>query len=222
MRACGRKGLRLRKGTLMPTVAIYNINGEQVGEIALKDEVFGVEVNESVLHDAVVMQLASRRLGTHATKTRADVSGGGRKPWRQKGTGRARHGTSRSPIWRGGGIVFGPHPRDYQYSLPKKVRRLALKSALSSKVHSGDILVVDQLQMEQPKTRDMAKILNNLKINDALLVTAEADQSVEKSARNIPGIKPLTAAGLNVYDILAYNKLIMTKDAVARVEEVLA
>ncbi|OPY59743.1 MAG: 50S ribosomal protein L4 [Pelotomaculum sp. PtaU1.Bin035] len=206
----------------MPTVALYNINGEQVGELALKDEVFGVEVNESVLHDAVVMQLAGRRLGTHDTKTRSDVSGGGRKPWRQKGTGRARHGTIRSPIWRGGGIVFGPHPRDYQYSLPRKVRRLALKSALSAKVNSGDILVLDYLKLDQPKTKDMVKILNNLQVDRALLVTAEAETAVEKSARNIPNIKPLTATGLNVYDILAYNKLVMTKDAVAKVEEVFA
>lgn len=206
----------------MPTVAMYNINGEQVGELMLNDEIFGIEVNESVLHEAVVMQLASRRAGTHSTKTRADVSGGGRKPWRQKGTGRARHGTIRSPIWRGGGIVFGPHPRDYSYSLPKKVRRLALKSALSSKVNSGDILVVEDLQMEQPKTKDMVKILGNLKVNEALLVTAASDQTVAKSARNIPGVKPLGAAGINVYDILAYNKLVITKDAVAMVEEVLA
>lgn len=206
----------------MPTVAMYNINGEQVGELILNDEIFGIEVNESVLHDAVVMQLASRRAGTHSTKTRADVSGGGRKPWRQKGTGRARHGTIRSPIWRGGGIVFGPHPRDYSYSLPKKVRRLALKSALSSKVNAGDILVLDDLQMKQPKTKDMVKIFGNLKVKEALLVTAAADQTVAKSARNIPGVKPLGAAGINVYDILAYNKLVITKDAVAMVEEVLA
>lgn len=206
----------------MPTVAIYNINGEQVGELMLSEEVFGVEVNESVLHDAVVMQLAGRRLGTHATKTRSDVSGGGRKPWRQKGTGRARHGTTRSPIWRGGGVVFGPHPRDYHYSLPKKVRRLALKSALSAKVNSGALVVVDYLQLEQPKTKDMVKILGNLKVDEALLVTEGAGDAVEKSARNIPGVKPLDAAGLNVYDILAYNKLVITKDAVARVEEVLA
>lgn len=206
----------------MPTVAMYNINGEQVGELILNDEIFGIEVNESVLHDAVVMQLASRRAGTHSTKTRADVSGGGRKPWRQKGTGRARHGTIRSPIWRGGGIVFGPHPRDYSYSLPKKVRRLALKSALSSKVNAGDILVLDDLQMKQPKTKDMVKILGDLKVKEALLVTAAADQTVAKSARNIPGVKPLGAAGINVYDILAYNKLVITKDAVAMVEEVLA
>lgn len=206
----------------MPTVALYNISGEQVGELTLKDDIFGVEVHESVLHDAVVMQLAGRRLGTHDTKTRSEVSGGGRKPWRQKGTGRARHGTIRSPIWRGGGIVFGPHPRDYSYSLPKKVRRLALKSALSVKVNSGDILVLDELKLDQPKTKEMAAILNNLKVDDALLVTADKDESVEKSARNIPNIKPMAATGLNVYDILAYNKLVITRDAVAKVEEVFA
>jgi large subunit ribosomal protein L4 len=206
----------------MPTVALYNISGEQIGELTLKDEIFGVEVHESVLHDAVVMQLAGRRLGTHDTKTRSEVRGGGRKPWRQKGTGRARHGTTRSPIWRGGGIVFGPHPRDYGYSLPKKVRRLALKSALSVKVNTGDILVLDELKLEQPKTKEMARILNNLNVDDALLVTAEKDESVEKSARNIPNIKPLVATGLNVYDILAYDKLVMTRDAVAKVEEVFA
>lgn len=206
----------------MPTVALYNTNGEQVGEVALKDEIFGVAVHETILHDVVVMQLANRRQGTHDTKTRAEVRGGGRKPWRQKGTGRARHGSIRSPIWRGGGIVFGPHPRDYGYSLPKKVRRLALKSALSSKVNTGDILVLDELKMAEPKTREMAKILNNLKANDALLVTADRDDVVEKSARNIPNIKPTVATGLNVYDILAYDKLIITRDAVARVEEVFA
>ncbi len=206
----------------MPTVALYNINGEQVGEVTLKEEIFGVDVHESVLHDAVIMQLAGRRQGTHDTKTRSEVSGGGRKPWRQKGTGRARHGTIRSPIWRGGGIVFGPHPRKYGYNLPRKVRRLALKSALSSKVSSGDILILDELKLEQPKTSDMARILNNLKVGDALLVTAGKDETVEKSARNIPNIKSLTAEGLNVYDILSYDKLVITKDAVVRVEEVFA
>jgi large subunit ribosomal protein L4 len=206
----------------MPTVALYNINGEQVGEVTLKEEIFGVDVHESVLHDAVIMQLAGRRQGTHDTKTRSEVSGGGRKPWRQKGTGRARHGTIRSPIWRGGGIVFGPHPRKYGYNLPKKVRRLALKSALSSKVSTGDILILDELKLEQPKTSDMARILNNLKVGDALLVTAGKDETVEKSARNIPNIKSLTAEGLNVYDILSYDKLVITKDAVLRVEEVFA
>ncbi|NPV74451.1 MAG: 50S ribosomal protein L4 [Pelotomaculum sp.] len=206
----------------MPTVALYNTNGEQVGELALKDEIFGVEVREPVLHDAVVMHLANRRLSTHDTKTRSEVRGGGRKPWRQKGTGRARHGSIRSPLWRGGGIIFGPHPRDYSYSLPRKVRRLALKSALSAKVNSGDILVLDELKLDQPKTKEMARILNNLKVDDALLVTAEKDEAVERSARNIPNIKPVQAAFLNVYDILAYDKLIMTRDAVARVEEVFA
>lgn len=206
----------------MPTVALYNTSGEQVGELALSEGIFGAEVNESVLHDAVVAQLASRRLGTHDTKTRGEVSGGGRKPWRQKGTGRARAGTTRSPIWRSGGIVFGPHPRDYSYSLPKKVRRLALKSALSAKVNDGDILVLDSLTLEVPKTKDMVKILGALKVDDALLVTAVKDEAVEKSARNIPNIKPLVANGLNVYDLLAYDKLVITKDAVARVEEVFA
>ena len=204
----------------MPTVAIYNTSGEQVGEITLKDEIFGVPVHETVLHDVVVMQLANRRRGTHDTKTRAEVRGGGRKPWRQKGTGRARHGSIRSPIWRGGGIIFGPHPRDYRYSLPKKVRRLALKSALSDKVNTGSLLILDELKMDQPKTKEMALILSNLKVQDALVVTAGRDDVVEKSARNIPNIKPMVANSLNVYDILAYDKLILTRDAVARVEEV--
>ncbi|OPZ75270.1 MAG: 50S ribosomal protein L4 [Firmicutes bacterium ADurb.Bin456] len=206
----------------MPTVALYNTSGEQVGEVELKEDIFGIPVHGPVLHDAVVRQLAARRLGTHDTKTRAEVRGGGRKPWRQKGTGRARHGTSRSPIWRGGGVVFGPHPRDYSYSLPKKVKRLALKSALSAKVQAGNLLVLEELSLEQPKTKEMARILNNLKVDDALVVTADKDTTVELSARNIPNIKPLRATGLNVYDILAYNKLIITRDAVTRVEEVFA
>lgn len=206
----------------MPTVALYNVNGEQVGEIALNDEIFGVPLNESVLHDAAVAQMANRRQGTHDTKTRAEVRGGGRKPWRQKGTGRARHGTIRSPIWRGGGIVFGPHPRDYGYSLPRKVKRLALKSALSAKVAAGELLVLDELKLAEPKTKDIVRILDNLKVNDALLVTADKDENVEKSARNIPNIMPVMASGLNVYDILAYGKLVLTRDAVAKVEEVWA
>ncbi|MGI6492764.1 MAG: 50S ribosomal protein L4 [Pelotomaculum sp.] len=206
----------------MPTVALYNISGEQVGELELSEDIFGFEVNEAILHDAVVAQLARRRLGTHDTKTRSEVRGGGRKPWRQKGTGRARVGSIRSPIWRGGGTVFGPHPRDYGYSLPRKVRRQALKSALSAKVNAGDIVVLDTLTMEAPKTREMVEILGNLKVNDALLVTAAKDEAIEKSARNIPNIKTLVANGLNVYDILAYDKLVITKDAVTRVEEVFA
>ncbi|GBF31890.1 LSU ribosomal protein L4p [Desulfocucumis palustris] len=207
----------------MPKVALYNISGDQVGEIELNDSVFGVPVHRSVMHDAVVAYLAGLRRGTHDTKTRAEVSGGGKKPWRQKGTGRARHGSIRSPIWRGGGIVFGPHPRDYSIRLPKKVRRLAIKSALSSKVEEGNILVLDDLKMEQPKTREMARILNNLKIDKkALVVIAGNDENVVKSARNIPGIKPVAASWLNVYDILAHNTLVITRDAVSRVEEVLA
>jgi len=207
----------------MPKVALYNINGQQVGDVELKDEVFGIKPNKHVLHQAVVLQLASQRLGTASTKTRAEVRGGGRKPWRQKGTGRARHGSTRSPIWTGGGITFGPKPRKYGFSMPKKVRRLALKSALSSKVLAGEIVVVDELTMEQPKTKEMVKILDNLKAdNKALVVTAEINENVEKSARNIPGVKPISASGLNVYDILKCGKLVITKDAVAKVEEVLA
>lgn len=207
----------------MPKVAVYNINGEQVGEIELNDAVWGIEPNKYVLHDAVVMQLAGQRQGNHETKTRAEVSGGGRKPWRQKGTGRARHGSIRSPIWRGGGVVFGPHQRDYKYSLPKKVRRLAMKSALSSKVKAGEILVLDELTLAQPKTKDMVNILSKLNVtNKALVVTAERDENVYKSARNIPGVKQLRVEGLNVYDLLHHDKLVITKDAVTKVEEVLA
>ena len=207
----------------MPKVAVYNINGEQVGEIELNDAVWGIEPNKYVLHQAVVMQLASRRLGTHATKTRGMVRGGGRKPWRQKGTGRARHGSIRSPIWRGGGTVFGPHPRKYGFSLPKKVRRLAMKSALSSRVKSNDILVLDSLDMSVPKTKEMVKILSNLNIDKkALIVTAEYNENVFKSARNIPYVTQLKADKLNVYDVLNHQKLIITKDAVAKIEEVLA
>ncbi|MDT3699511.1 MAG: 50S ribosomal protein L4 [Thermincola sp.] len=207
----------------MPKVALYNIKGEQVGEIELKDEVFGVAVNESVMHDAVVNQLANKRLGTQSAKTRAEVSGGGRKPFKQKGTGRARAGSSRSPLWRSGGIIFAPKPRSYSYSIPKKVRRLALRSALSSKVQKGNIIVLDQLAMAEPKTKEFADVLNSLKVTKkALVVTAEADTAVVRSARNIPGVTPTHADTLNVYDVLAHEKLIITRDAVSKVEEVLA
>lgn len=205
----------------MPKVALYNIQGQQVGEISLNDHVFG-EVNEAVLHDAVVMQMASRRRGTAATRTRSEVSGSGRKPWRQKGTGRARAGSIRSPLWRGGAVVFGPKPRDYSYKLPQKVRRLALRSALASKVREGNIIVLDELQLERPRTKDMVTILHALAARDkALVVTASPDPNVELSARNIPGVTFLTPAGLNVYDLLAHEKLVITKDAVAQVQEVL-
>ncbi len=205
----------------MPKVAVYNTLGQQVGEMDLKDEVFGIEVNEPVLHQAVVAQLASRRLGTHATKTRAMVSGGGKKPWRQKGTGRARAGSTRSPLWRHGGVVFGPQPRQYGFTLPRKMRRLAMKSALSDKVQKGGLIVLEDLSFSQPKTKEMAKVLANLRLNaKALVVTADVDENVQKSARNIAGVTPLTAAGLNVYDILNHDHLVITRDAVARVEEV--
>ena len=206
----------------MPKVALMNINGEQVGEVELKDEVFGIEPNEHVLHQTVVAQLASRRQGTHSTKSRGEVAGGGRKPWRQKGTGRARHGTIRSPIWRGGAITFGPKPRAYGFHIPKKVRRLALKSALSSKVMNQEIIVLDALDVAAPKTKEMIKILNNLKASKALVVTAEVNENVIRSTNNIPGVMSMEAEGLNVYDILKYDQLIITKDAVAKVEEVLA
>ena len=208
---------------MMPKVALYNTSGAQVGEVELADAVFGIEPNKHVLHSAVVMQLASERLGTHKTKGRSEVSGGGRKPWRQKGTGRARQGSIRAPQWKGGGTVFGPTPRSYAYKLPKKVRRLAIKSALSSKVLDNEIIVLDQLTMERPKTKEFATILNNLKVDrKALVVAAEYDDNIALSARNIPGVKFVAAEGINVYDVLAHDKLIMTKDAVAKVEEVLA
>lgn len=207
----------------MPKVALYNMKGEQVGDLDLNNEIFGIEVNQSVLHDAVVNFLANQRLGTQSAKTRAEVSGGGRKPWRQKGTGRARAGSSRSPLWRKGGIVFAPKPRSYKYSLPKKVKRLALKSALSSKVANGSIIVIDSLTMAEPKTKEFVRVLNNLKVDKkALVVTADVDTVIVKSTRNIPGVTPTFASSLNVYDVMAHDKLIMTRDAVAKVEEVLA
>lgn len=207
----------------MPKVALYNVQGLEVGEIELSDAVFGIEPNESVVHEAVVMQMASWRRGTHCTKSRGEVRGGGRKPWKQKGTGRARVGTIRSPLWRGGAIVFGPKPRDYSYSIPKKKRRIALKSVLSSKVLEGEIIVVDSLDFDQPKTKEMIKVLAALKADSkSLLVTAGVDENVMKSARNIVGVTPVAAASINVYDVLAHNKLIITKDAIAKVEEVLA
>lgn len=207
----------------MPKVAVYNMQGEVVGEMELNEQIFGGPVNEAVLHSAVVMQLASRRQGTASTKTRAEVRGGGRKPWRQKGTGRARVGSIRSPLWRKGGIIFGPKPRNYGYNLPKKVRRLALRSALAAKVQEGNLVVVDELTLPEIKTKEMVKVLKALKAEPkALVVTASDDEKVRKSARNIPGVLPLEAKGLNVYDILNHDKLVITKEAVARVEEVLA
>lgn len=207
----------------MPKVAVYNMHGDQVGEIELNNNVFGIEPNKAVMYDFVKMQLANKRQGTSSTKTRTEVRGGGKKPWRQKGTGRARVGSSRNPVWRGGGIAFGPKPRDYSYKLPQKVRRLALKSALSSKVIDNNIIVVDQLSFDEPKTKTMVQALQALNVGKkTLLVTADGDANVVKSARNIAGVKPMRADFINVYDILKHETLLITKDAVAMVEEVFA
>jgi large subunit ribosomal protein L4 len=207
---------------MMPKIKVYNMSGAEVEEIELNDSVFGIEPNRAVLHDAVVMQQASMRAGTHAVKNRSAVSGGGRKPWRQKGTGRARQGSIRAPQWKGGGVVFGPTPRSYAYKLPKKVRRLALKSALSAKVQDQDMIVLDALHFEQPKTKEMVAVLKNLNAQKkALVVAGEINENVALSARNIPGVTYVNSQGINVLDILRHDKLIMTKDAVAKVEEVL-
>lgn len=208
----------------MPKVAVYNIAGQQTGEIELNENVFGVEVNEAVLHQAVVMQLASQRLGTAATKTRGMVRGGGRKPWKQKGTGRARAGSTRSPIWVGGGTTFGPQPRSYAFRMPRKQRRLAIKCALSAKVKAEELVVVEAIDFAQPKTKDVVKLLNDFKATDskALIVTGEALENVEKSSRNIRGVKAIASTGINVYDLLYHDKVLITKDAVNRIEEVLA
>ena len=202
---------------------MLNQTGTQVGDIELADAVFGIEPNEAVVYDAIVMQQASRRQGTHDTKGRSEVRGGGRKPWKQKGTGRARQGSIRSPQWVGGGTVFGPTPRSYAYKLPKKVRRLALRSALSSKVANNEFIVLEGLTIDAPKTKDMIAVFAALSIErKVLVVTADYNESVVLSTRNIPGVTVVDAAGVNVLDLVAHDKVIITKDAVARVEEVLA
>ncbi|MBU5350398.1 50S ribosomal protein L4 [Paenibacillus sp. LC231] len=207
----------------MPKVALYNVSGSQVGEVELNEAVFGIEPNAHVLHSAVLLQRASLRRGTHKVKGRSEVRGGGRKPWKQKGTGRARQGSIRSPQWKGGGVVFGPTPRSYTFKLPKKVRRLAIKSALSSKVIDNAIIVLDQLTLNAPKTKEFANILSNLKVGrKALIVAPSYDDNVALSARNIPGVKFVAADGINVLDVLSYDQLIITKEAVQKVEEVLA
>lgn len=206
----------------MTKVSVLSQTGASVGEIELNDAIFGIEPNEAVLFDAVIAQRASLRQGNHKVKNRSEVAGGGRKPWRQKGTGRARQGSIRSPQWRGGGIVFGPTPRSYSYKLPKKVRRLALKSALSAKVVEQNFVVLDALTLDAPKTKDFAAILKALEINKkALFVTAELNENVALSARNIPGVTVLTANGINVLDLVGHEKVVFTQDAVKKVEEVL-
>ncbi|HPF43542.1 MAG TPA: 50S ribosomal protein L4 [Syntrophomonadaceae bacterium] len=207
----------------MPKVALYDMNGAQIGEVELSDEVFGIEPNQAVLYDFVKMQLANKRVGTSSTKTRAEVRGGGKKPWRQKGTGRARVGSTRNPVWTKGGIAFGPKPRDYSYKLPRKVRRLAMKSALSSKVLDNNLILINELTFEEPKTKLMVQVLEKLNAaQKTLVVTADSDVNVTKSANNIPGVKLLKADFINVYDLLNYETLLITRDAVARVEEVFA
>ncbi|WP_338752611.1 50S ribosomal protein L4 [Bacillus sp. FJAT-52991] len=207
----------------MPKVTLLNQSGAQVGEIELNASVFGIEPNEHVVFEALMMQRASLRQGTHKVKTRSEVRGGGRKPWRQKGTGRARQGSIRSPQWRGGGAVFGPVPRSYSYKLPKKVRRLAIKSALSSKVAEQNILVLEALTLDAPKTKEFASVLKNLSVDTkALIVTESLNENVALSARNIPGVTVVEANGISVLDLVGHDKLIMTKAAVEKVEEVLA
>lgn len=207
----------------MPKVALYNVSGQQIGDIDLNDDVFGIEVNEHVLYEAVKCQLANKRQGTQSVKTRAEVRGGGRKPWRQKGTGRARQGSIRAPHWTGGGVVFAPKPRDYSYQIPKKVKKLAMKSALSSKVQNNELVVLDELKLDQPKTKDMANILKNINAEKKALIVLDAkNENVLKSARNISGINTILVNNLNVYDILNHDSFIITKEAVKKVEEVYA
>ncbi|HZK24651.1 MAG TPA: 50S ribosomal protein L4 [Oscillospiraceae bacterium] len=208
----------------MPKVALYNQQGGQVGELELPDAIFAVKVNEAAMHQAVLAYLANQRLATAQTKTRTDVRGGGRKPWRQKGTGRARHGSIRSPIWRGGGVVFGPSgQRNYKQTLPKKIRRLALKSALTTKVNAGSLIVLDTLVMDAPKTKEMVSMLGKLNAGrKTLLILDGPHENVVKSARNLPGVKTTHARQLNVYDILNTDNLVVTRDAVTQMEEVLA
>lgn len=206
----------------MPKVGLYNINGEQVGDLELSENVFGIEVNKEAMHQVVKMQLANKRQGTQSALTRGEVSGGGIKPWRQKGTGRARQGSIRAPQWIHGGVVFAPKPRDYSYTLPKKIKRLAMKSALSSKVAENELIVLDSLKIEEPKTKVIANMLKSFGAKKALIVVLEKDEPVYRSARNIEGTAVLPVNNLNVYDILKYEKFIITRDAVSKVEEVLA
>lgn len=207
----------------MPKVDLYNMKGETVGDIDLNDAIFGVEVNANAVHLAVQNQLANKRQGTQSTKTKSEVRGGGIKPWRQKGTGRARQGSTRSAQWIKGGIVLGPKPRSYSYTLPKKLKKLALKSALSSKVNENELMVLDTLNFDSIKTKQMVNVLSSLKVGSSVLIVIDGkNEAVEKSARNIPGVKTAFVNTINVFDILKHEKFIITRDAVARVEEVYA
>ena len=206
----------------MPSVALYNIAGQEIGTVKLSDEIFAQEVNQAALHTVVRAYLANQRQGTQSALTRAEVSGGGIKPWRQKGTGRARQGSTRSPQWRHGGVVFAPKPRDYRVSVNKKVKRLAMKSALSSKVNDGSLVVFDALELAAPKTKEMIKVLDAVKVDKALVVLPEKDETVERATGNIPNVKTTLVGTLNVYEILKYDTLILTKDSLAKIEEVYA
>ena len=206
----------------MANVAVYNMEGKEVGTIELNDAVFGVEVNEHLVHLAVVQQLANNRQGTQKAKTRSEVSGGGRKPWRQKGTGHARQGSTRSPQWTGGGVVFAPVPRDYSFKMNKKEKRAALKSALTSRVEAKKLIVLDELKLDAIKTKDFAKVMNNLKVEKGLVVIAEKDDNVILSAKNIPTVETTLVGTLNVYDVMKAGTVVLTKDAVAKIEEVYA
>ena len=206
----------------MANVSVYNMEGNEVGSMELNDAVFGVEVNEHLVHMAVVQQLANNRQGTQKAKTRSEVSGGGRKPWRQKGTGHARQGSTRAPQWTGGGVVFAPVPRDYSFKINKKEKRAALKSALTSRVEAQKFVVLDELKLEAIKTKDFVKVLNNLNVSKALVVMGDKDVVIEKSAANVPDVKTTQATLLNVYDILKYDTVITTKAALEKIEEVYA
>ena len=206
----------------MANVSVYNMEGNEVGTLELNDAVFGVEVNEHLVHLAVVAQLANKRQGTQKAKTRSEVSGGGRKPWRQKGTGHARQGSTRAPQWTGGGVVFAPVPRDYSFKINKKEKRAALKSALTSRVEAQKFVVLDELKLDAIKTKDFVKVLNNLNVSKALVVMGDKDVVVERSAANVPGVKTTQATLLNVYDVLKYDTVITTKAAVEKIEEVYA
>ena len=206
----------------MANVSVYNIEGKEVGKIDLSDAVFGVEVNEHLVHMAVVSQLANNRQGTQKAKTRSEVSGGGRKPWRQKGTGHARQGSTRAPQWTHGGVVFAPVPRDYSFKLNKKEKRAALKSALTSRVNESKFIVVDELKLDSIKTKNFVQVLNNLKVEKALVVLNDMDANVIKSASNVPTVKTAQTNELNVFDVLKYDTVVVTKDAVKTIEEVYA
>ena len=206
----------------MANVSVYNMEGKEVGTLELNDAVFGVEVNEHLVHRAVVSQLANNRQGTQKAKTRSEVSGGGKKPWRQKGSGHARQGSTRAPQWTGGGVVFAPTPRDYSFKMNRKEKRLALKSALTSRVQENKLLVLDELKLNEIKTKNMKAVLDNLKVSKALIVLNENDQNVVMSARNLDGVKTALINTINVFDILKYNTVVVTKAAVAEIEEVYA